>query len=161
MAKIDKVEKEKRTRIVMDWIIQDLTYYDIIAKIGKKWGLEARQAKRYIRDARKQWEGNADEELQAKINRKIITLKRLKNSLKKEFEGTPAGIRAIVVVEKEIIALEKMYPATKVQLSDPNGDPVQPQIIYVRQTNVDYSKLSPATLLEVVGAKIIPAEAHS
>jgi hypothetical protein len=54
MHKIDQVEKDKRVRILQEWLIDDWPVQDIITQIKSKWGLEDRQAKRYIAEA---WEG--------------------------------------------------------------------------------------------------------
>lgn len=153
MPKIDKVETDKRVRVVMEWILMDIHYGDIVTQICQKWGIEIRQAKRYIKEARKRWGQQEDELLEHKLRRKILSLNRLKNTLKNEFHGTPQGLRAVLAVEKEIINLEKMGPVKKVEVSTPDGPLVEQQIIYVKETNVDYTKLSDEVLEQIIKAK--------
>jgi hypothetical protein len=122
--KIDKVEKAKRIRQVMEWIIDDYATKDIITQIMNKWPVEQRQAERYIRDAREEWTKHEDENLERKRRTKIETLKKLKRSLKETHKGTPAGIRAMVEVEKQLIALEGLEQPKKFEHAGPNGQPL-------------------------------------
>lgn len=104
--KIDSIEYEKRIRIVQEWIIEDWPYTDIVLNIINKWGVAERQAKRYIASARDRWVDEEQEKAERKRAMKVVSLKKLKRSLKDQFKGTPGGIRAIVAVEKELIKLE-------------------------------------------------------
>jgi hypothetical protein len=116
MPKIDKIEFEKRIRIVQEWIIEDWQSVDIIAQIIDKWGLAQRQAKRYISHARKKWAAEDQEHIDARRKRKILKLQKLARSLKDPYKGTPAGLRSIIIVEKEIIKLEGMHPFIEASL---------------------------------------------
>lgn len=119
MPKIEKIEYEKRVRIVQEWILEDWPSCDIITQITQAWKLEERQAKRYIQEARKRWNGDEQDLIDQKRKLKVASLKKLKRSLKATFTGTPAGIRAIMSVEKEIIALEGLRKPTKIDLLQP------------------------------------------
>jgi hypothetical protein len=117
MPKIDKVEYERRIRMVQEWLIDDWPYQDIITQIKSKWDIEIRQAKRYVAEAREQWTAHEQGQLDQKRKMKVESLKKLKRSLKEIYKGTPIGIRSILQVEKEIITLEGLRPATKIDLS--------------------------------------------
>ncbi|MEJ7610658.1 MAG: hypothetical protein WKF88_05700 [Ferruginibacter sp.] len=106
MPKTDQIEYEKRIRMVQEWIIEDWPTTDILTQIIVKWGIEERQGKRYISEARKRWTSEPDEILEHKRRLRIAGLKKLKRSLKSQFTGTPEGIRAILAVDREINALE-------------------------------------------------------
>jgi hypothetical protein len=120
-AHADKLEYEKRIRIVQEWLIEDWPYTDIVQQIMLKWGIEDRQAKRYVAEARTRWVADEQEALDHKRRLKIHSLKKLKRSLRDSFKGTPAGIRAIMHVEKEIINLEGFRPAKKFELTGKDG----------------------------------------
>lgn len=144
--RIDKVEKEKRIRIIQEWIIDDWEYCDIVSNIQSKWYLSEAQAKRYVKDAREKWAEREQDAIEHKRRRKIESLKKQKRSLKPEFRGTPAGIRAILAIDKEINKLENLYPATKIQLG---ADPNNPAPIPVAVQH-DLSKLSTEDLEMIV-----------
>lgn len=123
--KIDKVEFERRIRAIQEWIIEEWPYQDMVTQVVNKYGVTDRQAKRYIKEARTRWVKQDQEQLENRRRLKIETLKKLKRSLNDKWKGTPAGIRAIIAVEKEIIILENIRPATKVQLTGKNDGPIE------------------------------------
>lgn len=149
----DKTEREKRIRIVMDWILSDRPTADIIDRIMEEWSVEQRQAYRYLKEAHKKWIKETTpaviEDFETKIRLKIIRLNRLKNSIDPKLRKTPAGIRAVLAVEREIIELERLK-APPVNITN---NSVEQKIIYVTQTNVDYSKLPDHVLLEIAKAR--------
>lgn len=122
---IDTIEKEKRIRIVMEWILEDWSSSDIVAQIVNKWGVSERHAMRYLAEGRKKWVKGEDQIIEHKRRLKVESLKKLKRSLSPAYKGTPAGIRATMAVEKEIITLESLRPVTKVELTGKNGQPIQ------------------------------------
>ena len=117
--KVDALQKYQRIRQVMEWILEDYTSTDIVQQIIAKWGLSERHAKRYVSEARKNWINQESILLEHKRKLKLETLKKLKRSLKAEYAGTPKGIRAILAVEKEIIALEGY---AKLKIEDDDGE---------------------------------------
>lgn len=133
--KINKVEKAKRIRIIMEWLLDDWIAGDIISQIVTKWGVTERQAFRYLSEARQNWNKDETVVIDTKRRQKIQTLHRLKRTLKENYKGTPAGIRAILSVEKEIIQLENLRPATKIQLSGDRDNPVQTEATIKSQLN--------------------------
>lgn len=129
MPKIDKVEFEKRIRIVQEWILEDQAYTDMVVAIMQKWSLEDRQAKKYIKLARDKWVDQEQVVVDQKRRLRIEGLKKLKRSLKDLYKGTPSGIDALLKIDKEISKLEGIYPAAKLELSGTDGQPIQTQDI--------------------------------
>lgn len=149
MQKSDHVEYEKRIRIVQEWILEDWPSCDIVQQVNSKWGVEERQAKRYLAEARKRWVALEDHVLASKRKLKIESLKKLKRSLQAKFVGTPNGIQAILNVEKEIIKLEALAPPKKLEIYGKDGQPIQTE----SKNDIDYSKLSDEVLLAIMNAK--------
>lgn len=144
--KIDKIEMEKRLRIVQEWIIDDHPYVEIVSNTCREWKLSEPQAKRYIKKARARWADSEQEVIDQKRRRKIETLKRLKKKMDSQYANTPSGIRAILMVEREIAKLENLYPATKIKVG---GDPDNPTPVPV-EVKHDLSKLSTEELETIV-----------
>ena len=149
--KFDRIEYDKRIRIVQEWIIEDWHTGDIILQIVQKWKLSERQAKRYIAKARAKWADSEDEKIDRLRKLKIESLKKLKRSLKDVHKGTPHGIRAVLMVEKEIIKLENLAPAQKVEVTGKNGQPIKSETTH--KEDIDYSKLSEDVLLAIAAAR--------
>lgn len=137
MPKVDKVEYEKRVRIVQEWILEDQAYSDMVAAIMQRWGLEDRQAKKYIKQARDRWVDQEQVVIDQKRRLRIEGLKKLKRSMKDLYKGTPSGIDAILKIDKEISKLEGIYPATKLEVSGNDGQPIQTQNL----SNLTYEQL--------------------
>lgn len=144
--KISQVEKDKRIRIVMEWILEDWPSDDIITNIVSKWGVTRRHAFRYLSEARKAWLKEEDALIEQKKRLKIESLKKLKRSLKEQYRGTPHGIQTILAVEKEIIKLEGIAQPLKVQLG---GDPENPAPVPV-EVKHDMSKLTDEELKQLI-----------
>jgi hypothetical protein len=149
--KADTIEYERRIRIVQEWILEDWSSSDIQAQITHKWGIEERQAKRYISEARKRWIAEEDLVTAHKKKLKIESLKKLKRSLQDRYKGTPIGIDAILKVEKEIIALEGLKPARRLEVMGKGGQPIKTESTHT--SNVDYAMLPDEVLLAIVGAR--------
>lgn len=137
----NQIEYEKRIRTVQEWLIEDWPYMDIISQINSKWGIEDRQAKRYVAEARDRWKKDSEEALDQKRRLKVASLKKLKRSLTDKYKGTPMGIRAVVAVEKEIITLEGLRPASKVEITGRDGRPIATEnntvVLYIPSNNRD------------------------
>lgn len=144
MPKITRIEHEKRLRMVQEWIIDDWPSCDIVIQSVAKWGVSDRQAKRYIADAIETWKAGNQEKLDSKRSNRIESLKKLKRSLKPEFKGTPAGIRTVLMIERELIKLqgvtptEQMIEAEAAVMKGKQADPLAPS------TNVLKIELLPA-----------------
>jgi hypothetical protein len=146
MPKVDKVEFEKRIRIVQEWILEDQAYTDIVSAIMSKWGLEERQAKKYIAQARERWVNQEQIVVDQKRRLRIEGLKRLKRSIKEAYKGTPRGVEVMLKIDKEISKLEGIYPATKLEVSGKDGQPLIPP------PAIDMSKVPKEDLIKIVEA---------
>jgi hypothetical protein len=149
---VDPIEKDKRIRTIMEWIIDDFPYSDMVSNIVTKWNLSVRHAKRYIADARKKWNKEDDVMIEHKRRLKIESLKKLKRSLLESYKGTPHGIRSILAVEKQIILLENLDHPKKRELTGRNGAPLNPEPKPI-ESNVDYSLLPDDVLQQIVKAR--------
>lgn len=115
-----KLEKERRIFTVQGWIIDGVQDWLILQQMKNEWGITLRQAKRYLSEAYSRWKADEGIEIENKRAAKIAKLKQDLRSLKPEYKGTPAGINAIVRLEKLIIKLEDLEPAKKHQVDIPN-----------------------------------------
>lgn len=130
-----KIEKEKRLFIVQGWIIEGIQDRLIVKNIVEKWGLDVRQAQRYVKDAYESWKKIEGVNLDMKREMKIAKLQQMIRTLKDEYKGTPAGIQAIMSVEKEIIKLEGLEPDKKIKLEMPEVTAVKFQVVYGKGDN--------------------------
>lgn len=116
MAKCTKLEKEKRIFIIQGWIIDGVQDYLILKQAKAQWSIEIRQAREYLKQGYENWKQDKDIDFELKKDAMIAELKQTKRSLKEEHKGTPAGIRAIMAVNKEIIRLEG-YVVKKIDIT--------------------------------------------
>jgi hypothetical protein len=141
-VKCDKIEYEKRIRMVQEWILEDWPSCDIIDQIFIKWGIEERQAKRYLAEARKRWAINDTELIKQRKRIAIERLKKMKRSLKEEYRGTPDGIKAALLVEKQIEMLEGLEKdkVNKLEITGKDGNPivVEKQVIIVNGMEISF-----------------------
>jgi hypothetical protein len=138
----DKNEFNKRVRLIQEWIIDDYPTQDIISQAMQLWGVTDRQSYRYLKEARKKWNSQADETIEQKRRLKIQSLKKLKRSLKDQYKGTPKGITAVLAVDKEIIKLENLRPAEKIEVTGKNGAPIETIEFRVNLTPDEIKKFS-------------------
>jgi hypothetical protein len=120
----DKIEKEKRLRIVQEWILQDQLSIDIIANCVAKWGISERQAKRYISEAHKIFAKITEKIAERRLNYHIQRRNKLLRDLDPKLKNTPYGITAQLNVLQDIAKLEKLY-ITKIEHSGENGEPIK------------------------------------
>lgn len=130
MPKTDNIEIDKRIRAVQEWLVDDYPISDIIANCIQKWGIQDRQAKRYIKEARNRWAEKEHPKIEQKLSLRVESLKKLKRSLAEKFKGTPPGIFAQLAVEKEIIKLESLGAPIKIEQSGPNGGPIPTEVTH-------------------------------
>lgn len=113
-----KIEKEKRLFIVQGWIIEGIQDNLIVKNIVDRWDLDVRQAQRYVRDAYDSWKKIEGVKIEMKREMKIAKLQQMIRTLKDEYKGTPAGIQAIMSVEKELIKLEGLEIPKQINLQN-------------------------------------------
>ena len=114
--KATDIEKSKRLFTIQGWILDGVADPLIVKQIMQQWNLSKRQAFRYIKEAYTDWQKIEGVTLDMKREMKIAELKQAKRSLKEEFKGTPTGIRALMMVEKEIIKLEGIVLPKEVKI---------------------------------------------
>lgn len=124
MSKATNDEKERRIFQVQGWIVDGVQDY-MIKKQIMGWGLSGRQADRYLKDAYNRWKPIEEISVEERRAAKIADLKQLRRGLQERFKGTPEGIRAIMQVEKQIIRLEDLEPAKRLQLSGDAENPLK------------------------------------
>lgn len=122
MSRVTKLTKEKRVLTVQHWIL-DGVQEDLMRKqMRTEWGISTRQAKRYIKDARMAWLVDSETDMETRRQNKIAQLEHRIRSLKSEYKGTPAGLRAQAALEKLIIMLEP-YSVRRVDVTS-GGKPI-------------------------------------
>lgn len=143
---VSKIEKDKRIRIVMEWILEDWPSADIISNMVEKWVMSERHAKRYLAEARRRWNDDESAVIDHKRKLKVESLKKLKRSLKESFKGTPAGMNAILRIEREIIMLEGLRADTKIVLKGDKENPIP----ITTNTKLEIGKLSDEDLKIII-----------
>ena len=141
-GRVSKIEYDKRIFAIQGWIIDGVQSSLIVRQIlNQQWCESQRHAERMLKDARDLWTEIPEAEISQKRKLKVAELQQMKRGLKDEFKGTPAGIRAMVAIEKEIILLEGLRPAAKVELTGKNGEPIQTEntqiILYIPDNGRD------------------------
>jgi hypothetical protein len=125
-----KIEKEKRLFIVQGWIIEGIQDNIIAKNIVERWGLDIRQAQRYVREAYEKWKKIEGINIDMKREMKIAQLKQMIRTMKEDYKGTPAGISAIMAVEDKIIKLEGLEPAKTINLEMPQVEAIKFKVVY-------------------------------
>jgi hypothetical protein len=126
MAKASKIEYARRIFAIQGWILEGVQSALIVRQIiSSNWCTSTRHAERMLKDARDLWTEIPEAEINQKRKLKIGELQQLARSMQERFKGTPAGIRAIVSVQKEIIKLDGIAPPTKVELTGKGGEPIK------------------------------------
>jgi hypothetical protein len=100
------IEKNNRLFTIQGWILEGVPDRLIVKQVLQLWPIDIRQAERYVKEAYSSWSQIQGISIQMKRDLKIAELKQLKRSLGQQHKGSPAGISAIMLVEKEIIKLE-------------------------------------------------------
>ncbi len=122
-VRADKLEYTKRIFTIQGWIIEGIQPTLIIRQIlTSNWCQSQRHAERMLKAARDAWTEIPEAEISQKRKVKISQLEQYKRSLKEEFKGTPAGIRALMFVDKEIILLEGLRKPAKIEVTGKDGE---------------------------------------
>lgn len=137
-----KIEFEKRLLIIQGWIIDSASTSLMIQQIIKnEWSQSERHAERMIAAARKKWVQHESDDIAERRALKVLELQQLKRSLKDPYKGTPAGIRAIVAIDKEIIKLQGLAAPVKVEHGNKDGQPLE--IVHsIKMTDEEIKKIS-------------------
>lgn len=111
------IEKSNRLFTIQGWILEGVPDRLIVKQVIQMWPINLRQAERYVKEAYSNWSQIQGVSIEMKRELKIAELKQLKRSLSHEFKGSPTGIRAIMMVEKEIIKLEGLQLPKKIDIT--------------------------------------------
>lgn len=136
MARVSKLEKEKRILTVQSWILDGVQEDFMRKQMKNEWGISTRQSKRYIAAAYQAWKQDSEIDMETRRQAKIADLQQVRRSLKADYKGTPAGIRAIMSVEKQIIRLEP-YSVKRVDVTS-GGEQIQdmtPRKVIIQEDN--------------------------
>ena len=114
--KTDQIEYQKRLFSVQGWIIQGVPAALIIKKVIQNQWCNQRNAKHLLKKARAEWAKIPASDLNEKRMIKLIQLEQMKLDLKTEYKGTPAGLQALIAIEKEIIKLEGLNERSAISI---------------------------------------------
>lgn len=124
--RVDKTEYMRRLFIIQGWIVEGVQAALICRQIlNSNWCESQRHAERMLKDARDIWTKVPEAEINQKRKLKIAELQQMARSMSDVHKKTPAGIRALMAIQKEIIKLEGLAPATKVEHTGKDGKPIE------------------------------------
>lgn len=129
------IEKEKRIFQIQAWIIEGVQDRLIVKNAITAFGIDARQAQRYVKEAYVNWKKIEGVNIEMKREMKIAQLEQIKRSLKDQYKGTPAGISAIMAVEKELIKLQGLEPTKAIDLNVSNLSAIEFKVVYGNKDN--------------------------
>lgn len=120
--KATQLEKEQRIFKIQGWIIDGVQDY-LIKKQVMSWGIQGRQAERYIAEAYSRWKKDESIDINQRRDARIAELKQDIRGMDEKMRKTPLGLRTMLAFKKELSKLEDLYPAKKHIIS---GDPERP-----------------------------------
>lgn len=147
MAKSAIVDREVRIQQVKKWMLEGLSMGQMMRR--QKWGISTRTLDRYIRQVRDEWRAESDMSVEDLRAKKIAELEAQKRGLLAKFKGRPSGIMAIMAVEKLLISLQGLEKPVVKYVTTPEGQPLNLNVTH----NIDYDKLSPEVLKELMNAR--------
>lgn len=100
------IEKEKRLLTIYGWLLEGVPDRLIVQQILQTYPIGIRQAERYVVQAYEKYKKIDGIEIERKRDIAIAGLQQDIRSLRPEFKGTPAGLRAVNAIKKEIAKLE-------------------------------------------------------
>jgi len=106
--KSDKATFEQRVTVVIGLIIHGVAHRRIVPNIAETWGIEHRQARNYVRAARRQISALAEQKRKTMLADMIVRHDDLRE------KGYAGGDHRLVLdVDKEDAKLLGLYPAEK------------------------------------------------
>lgn len=105
--KSSKVETDKRTRSVQEWMMQGHTTSDIVRQCTSNWSITPRQAYKYIRKAYEAFKESAEKDLEARRQFHIHSRLKIFRDLQGKNDSKPAGVALEIL--KDIAKLEGLY----------------------------------------------------
>ncbi|HTE33026.1 MAG TPA: hypothetical protein VK666_21735 [Chryseolinea sp.] len=114
------LEKEKRLRMVQEWILQDHITTDIISQCINSWDISERQAMRYLASAKIAFAKITEKKLEHRLNYHIQRRNKLLRDLDPKYRKSPPGIKVQLDVLEDIAKLEQLYKL-KIEVGGPKG----------------------------------------
>ena len=105
-SRATNIEKERRVRTVLSWILNDALTHEIIEQCSLMFDVKARMANYYIKEARKRIREIEDKDIEEEIDIAVAQRKKLIRALDKKFKSTPEGLKAQLSVYDSISKLK-------------------------------------------------------
>ncbi|WP_291726191.1 hypothetical protein [Bernardetia sp.] len=107
---VDQVEKQRRVRMVAEWMMQGNSVEDIMSQIRTMWGLKARQPYTYVQWALDLFKKSIEQTIKERLSFHIATRMRMYKSIleDKELKARERYTLALGVL-KDIASLEGLY----------------------------------------------------
>ena len=134
MERSSKVEMERRLATIREWILADYTYTDIISSAVIRFEVCERQAERYYSKAFQSFK--SDNQQTVEHQKAYYKAKKLKliRDMYPEAKKTPRGVTAINKILDSMAKLDGIM-IDKVEVSGPNGEPLQNTHVIVLPSN--------------------------
>ncbi len=104
--RVSKIEKDRRVRMVLSWILADALTHEIIEQCKLEFDVADRMAHYYIKEARKKIYEIQEKDIEREIDLAVAQRKKLLRQLDKKYKGTPEGMRAQLNVYDSISKLK-------------------------------------------------------
>ncbi len=104
--RVSKIEKDRRIRAVLSWILGDALTHEIIDQCKLEFNVEERMARYYIKEARKRVYAIEEKNIEQEIELAVAQRQKLLRQLDKKYKGTPEGLRAQLNVHDSISKLK-------------------------------------------------------
>lgn len=111
------IDKEKRLFTIYGWLLEGVPDRLIVQQILQTYPIALRQAERYVVEAYQKYKKIEGINIDLKRDIAIAGLMQDIRSLRPEFKGTPAGLRAVNAIKKEIAKLEGLEMPKKIDLT--------------------------------------------
>lgn len=105
--KSTKIETDKRTRAVQEWMMQGHSSADIVRQCTAQWNITGRQAYKYIRKAYEAFRAQAENDIEARKQFHIHSRLKLFRDLQDKKASKPAGVALAIL--QDIAKLEGLY----------------------------------------------------
>ncbi|KAF0193949.1 MAG: hypothetical protein FD166_3615, partial [Bacteroidetes bacterium] len=105
--KSTKIETDKRTRAVQEWMMQGHSSSDIVRQCTAQWNITGRQAYKYIRKAYEAFREQAENDIEARKQFHIQSRLKLFRDLQDKKSSKPAGTALAIL--QDIAKLEGLY----------------------------------------------------
>jgi hypothetical protein len=120
--KSDKVEVEKRIRIIQEWLMQGQTTFDIIRQSVSSWGISERQSYRLLERAYDEFSQLKQRGTKRRLNYHIEARLKLFRDMKDK--ATPKGARAACMILDSMAKLEGVL-IDKHEITGKDGQPIE------------------------------------